>query len=72
MSNIDFHISDVFDLQSELKLISNFVSSGVTDNPELEDLSLQHLIKTSNLLCDLLQVFSEKIQKEQIKLVSDD
>lgn len=72
MSNNDFHISDVFDLHSELKLISNFVSSGVMDNPELEDLALQHFIKTSNLLCDLLQTLSEKIKSEQIKLVIND
>lgn len=70
MSNDDFHISDLFDLQSELKHITNFLSVGVRDNPELEDLCNQHLLNTSKALCDSIETLYKKYHAKELYLLN--
>ena len=70
MSKSDFLISDLFDLHSELKNITNFLIVGIADNQELEELSNQHLLNTSKSLCDLLEDIQNKINSKELLLVT--
>ncbi len=70
MSNDDFHISNLFDLQSELKHITNFLSVGVADNLELESLCNQHLLNTSKSLCDSIETLYQKIHAKELYLLN--